>query len=171
MTVLSKASADSALTTVDICFWFSPDCSAVRVQMIVLRTYPWLLFCGFSRHFRERGLGCSSWTSAPKCAGKRRAEPPVLPRADISHGLRSDQGSCFLALLGLGWALAAMSQRFAFIWGIERRSLVTTGVMLSDHILPFSLICCARGKMPVYQHVDIWYQNPFVTQVVATWAG
>lgn len=59
MMVLSKTPADSALTTVDICFWFSPDCFAVRVQMIVLSTYPWLLFCGLSRGFRDRGSGSS----------------------------------------------------------------------------------------------------------------
>lgn len=44
MMVLSKAPAGSALTAVDICFWFSPDSSAVRVQMIILRIYPWLYF-------------------------------------------------------------------------------------------------------------------------------
>lgn len=93
MTVLSKAPADSALTTVDICFWFSPDCFAVRVQMIVLRTYPWLLFCGLSRRFRERGLGSSCWISAPMCAGGEKGWASSsstcrhLPPAEIRPGL------------------------------------------------------------------------------------
>lgn len=128
--------------------------------MIVLRTYPWILFCGLCSCCREKGLGSSSWTSVPKCAGKWRAEPPALLLADISRWLRLNQDSCFLALQDLGLVFIAMSWRSELArWdcrrGGWRESLFYSTTTIKTAVLRM-LVTFLRWQMSGCEEMGSW---------------